>query len=60
MRVVIGWMNEALEYVEYNHGIDIEESYPKIGQDGTCNYNKNSGATVRNVINITKANSSAL
>ena len=56
-----GWMNEALEYVEYNHGIDTEESYPYTGQDGVCNYNKNnSGAIVRDVINITKANSSAL
>ena len=56
-----GWMNEALEYVEYNHGIDTEESYPYTAQDGTCMFNKtNVGATVSNVINITKGNSSEL
>lgn len=56
-----GWMNEALEYVEYNGGIDTEESYPYTAEDGVCHYNKTSnGATVRNVINITKANSTAL
>lgn len=56
-----GWMNEALEYVEYNHGIDTEESYPYTAQDGNCMFNKvNVGATVKNVINITKGNSTEL
>ena len=56
-----GWMNEALEYVEYNGGIDTEESYPYTAEDGVCHYNKTfNGATVKNVINITKANSTAL
>jgi C1A family cysteine protease len=56
-----GWMNEALEYIEYNGGIDTEDSYPYTAEDGVCHYNKSfNGATVRNVINITKANSSAL
>ena len=60
MRVCGGWMNEALEYVEYNHGIDTEESYPYTAQDGTCMFNKTKRTTVSNVINITKGNSSEL
>lgn len=56
-----GWMNAALEYVKYNNGIDTESSYPYQGIDESCQYNKTyNGATVNQVVNITKGNVSEL
>nr|QFG74498.1 MAG: papain family cysteine protease [Megaviridae environmental sample] len=56
-----GWMNNAMEYVINNKGIDTENSYPYTGNDGVCNYNStNSGAIFSNVINITKGDTHGL
>ena len=50
-----GWMNEAMEYVEWNGGIDTEKSYPYLAQNEPCNYSKSHvGAKVTGVVNITK------
>ena len=56
-----GWMASALEYVEYNGGLDTEASYPYKAVDESCVYrSSHRGATVKNVVNITKGNSSDL
>jgi cathepsin L len=56
-----GWMNSAMEYVVYNKGIDTEDSYPYIGTDQSCDYNKSYiGATFSNVVNITKGDTVSL
>ena len=56
-----GWMNNAMEYVHYNDGIDTESSYPYTATDGKCKYQKNfAGATVKSVVNITKGDSDSL
>ena len=56
-----GWMNNAMEYVINNKGIDTENSYPYTGNDGLCNYNStNSGANFSNVVNITKGDTHGL
>ena len=56
-----GWMSEAMEYVEWNHGIDTEESYPYKGVDDKCSFNKSHvGATVKGVMNITEGSVSDL
>jgi C1A family cysteine protease len=56
-----GWMNNAMEYVHYNHGVDTEQSYPYTAMDGTCSYNNsNVGANVSSVVNITRGDTDAL
>ena len=56
-----GWMNAAMEYVHYNHGIDSESEYPYTAVDGVCDYKKNeSAAKVRSVFNISKGDDEAL
>ena len=56
-----GWMNAAMEYVHYNHGIDSEADYPYTATNGVCKYEKNESVlTVNKVINITKGDSEAL
>lgn len=48
-----GLMDQAFEYIEYNHGIDTEESYPYKGKQGRCHYKKhNKGATDTGFIDI--------
>ena len=55
------WMNNAMEYVHYNHGVDTEQSYPYTAMDGTCSYNSsNIGANVSSVVNITRGDTEAL
>lgn len=48
-----GFPDDAMRYVENNNGIDTEASYPYIGEDGSCHYNKtNIGAMVREVVKL--------
>ncbi|UYV60959.1 CTSL [Cordylochernes scorpioides] len=43
-----GWMIDAMEYIIKNGGIDTEESYPYMGEQNHCHYNKsNIGATCK-------------
>lgn len=48
-----GLMDQAFEYIEYNHGIDTEESYPYKGKQGKCHYHKqNRGATDTGFVDV--------
>ncbi|XP_054713118.1 procathepsin L-like [Uloborus diversus] len=48
-----GLMDQAFEYIEYNHGIDSEESYPYKAKQGRCHYKKQDrGATDTGFIDI--------
>nr|XP_015192100.1 PREDICTED: cathepsin K-like [Lepisosteus oculatus] len=40
-----GYMTNAFKYVMTNRGIDSEESYPYVGEDQQCAYNKTGRAT---------------
>ena len=56
-----GWPDKALQYVISNHGIDTESSYPYVGSDQECAYNKNtSGANASKVVMLPTGNMSAL
>jgi cathepsin L len=56
-----GWPEAAMRYVEYNHGLDTEDSYPYLGVDEACNYNStDSGSNVTKTVNITSGDMSAL
>jgi len=49
-----GLPSQAFEYIHYNGGIDLEDSYNYTAKDGTCKFKKSSiGATVKAVHNIT-------
>jgi len=48
-----GLMDQAFEYIEYNHGIDTEERYPYRGKQGRCHYKKQyKGATDTGFVDI--------
>ncbi|KFM62807.1 Cathepsin L, partial [Stegodyphus mimosarum] len=48
-----GLMDQAFEYIEYNHGIDTEESYPYRAKQGRCHYKKSHrGATDTGYVDI--------
>jgi len=48
-----GLMDQAFEYIEYNHGIDTEESYKYKGKQGKCHYKKqNRGATDSGFVDV--------
>lgn len=56
-----GWPDKALQYVIDNHGVDTESSYPYLGIDESCEYNKtNVGANASKVILLPTGNMSAL
>ncbi|XP_035217918.1 cathepsin L-like [Stegodyphus dumicola] len=46
-------MDQAFEYIEYNHGIDTEEAYPYRAKQGRCHYKKsNRGATDTGYVDV--------
>lgn len=56
-----GWPDKAMDYVINNHGLDTESSYPYLGVDESCVYNKsNSGTNISHVVQIEYGNMKAL
>ena len=56
-----GWPDKAMDYVINNHGLDKESSYPYLGVDESCVYNKsNSGANISHVVQVEYGNMKAL
>jgi cathepsin L len=56
-----GWPDKAMQYVIDNHGVDTELSYPYIGDDESCNFNKSTiGANISNVTLLPSQNMSTL
>ncbi len=56
-----GWPDKALEYIKNNSGIDTEMSYPYLGTDGSCNYNRSqSSANVSDVVMLPRGNMTVL
>lgn len=57
-----GFIRQAYRYVQYNGGINSEESYPYKGVDGTtCNFNKSKiAATVRGYVNLPRGDEATL
>jgi len=48
-----GLMDNAYQYIQENHGIDTESSYPYEGRDDTCRYKKDeSGAVDKGFVDI--------
>ncbi|PQP98098.1 hypothetical protein Pyn_13859 [Prunus yedoensis var. nudiflora] len=42
-----GWMDDAFQFIQQNHGISTEASYPYNGVDGTCNTKKEATIAAR-------------
>ncbi|KAM9309803.1 cathepsin K [Pholidichthys leucotaenia] len=56
-----GYMTNAFEYVEENGGIDSEEVYPYVGEQGPCRYNSSGmAAECKGYKEIPKGNEHAL
>ncbi|XP_050300878.1 procathepsin L-like [Anthonomus grandis grandis] len=46
-----GWMENAIDYIINNHGIDTEQSYPYLARNFFCHYNPRAkGATASQVV----------
>ncbi|XP_071489902.1 cathepsin L-like peptidase [Diadema antillarum] len=56
-----GLMDQAFQYIMDNNGIDTEESYPYVGQDGSCHFKASSvGATCTGYKDIPSGDEEAL
>ncbi|XP_034481836.1 cathepsin L1-like [Drosophila innubila] len=56
-----GWPSSALTYVKNNGGINTEKSYPYVGKDMRCRFDKNNiGAKVVRVVGIKSSDESQL
>ncbi|GFQ84133.1 cathepsin L [Trichonephila clavata] len=56
-----GWMDQAFKYVEVNHGIDTEASYPYVEEVQSCHFKKSEvGATCTGFIDLPSGNEDAL
>ncbi|CAL1299002.1 unnamed protein product [Larinioides sclopetarius] len=56
-----GWMDPAFDQVKKEKGIDTEKSYPYVGINSTCRYNKkNIGATCSGFKNVPDGDEDAL
>ena len=56
-----GWPDKAIQYVIDNGGVDTESSYPYMGNDGECAFNKsNIGANASKVVLLPTGNMTTL
>ena len=56
-----GWPDKAIQYVIDNGGVDTESSYPYMGNDGDCAFNKsNIGANASKVVLLPIGNMTTL
>jgi len=56
-----GLMDNGFKYIEANHGIDTEASYPYTGKNGVCHFKPSDvGATVTGFTDITSGDEQAL
>jgi len=56
-----GWPLNASQYIDFNGGIDTEESYPYIAANGTCHFDGDSvGATCTGFVQLRKGDEHAL
>lgn len=56
-----GLMDQAFNYIKKNHGVDTEDSYPYMAQDGECHFRRDSvGATCTGFVDIPLYNEEAL
>jgi len=55
-----GLMDQGFQYIITNKGITTEEAYPYTAQDGTCNTNVTSAATISSFVDVTPGSETAL
>jgi len=56
-----GSMDSSYQYIQNNHGVDTESSYPYTGGVGTCRFNTaNVGATTKGWYNLPNGNEQAM
>jgi len=53
-------MDQGFQYIITNNGITTEDAYPYTAQDGTCNTNVTSAATLSSFVDVTAGSETAL